>query len=487
MDELRAFIQQTLDHLRHTFGGMTAGVTERYAQVALRIDRLAAALERVNALHPGLDDREHKEDDPEDYYSQESLEPEDPSDRSDVPTMPPPHTPVPIPVPAPAPPFATPAHGVEGMPDLAISEAGRQAVSARANRSVERGNEILDPTESAEATLASLEAPTYPLIATRNAAFGALLTVIFEKGLEYRKLIPPEQREGSPVFTTGTNQRNIEDFQRFIQAAHLNDRAIRAMEDVIRLGPTGVKSGRAHQRGQAKLVLQTLVTECRNHGAVPTPVAARRPAPPMSPAERAQAVPRNLFGDENRAQWIILIEMIASPHTRLLNQCSIMPWYSLSVVATLSLILSELLPFCNCLEANGIFHGILILTATLIEWARKCIHKEEKPEDPPPSYEPHHPHNLLFLHLPRNMLLYIWGWYDIHDPSPSCSSGVSSSWSSAITMSSSSCSSGSASALSICALCTGQSKSPLSGVVFRTGMGFSLPAKLTGFAPFSLS
>jgi hypothetical protein len=58
--------------------------------------------------------------------------------------------------------------------------------------------------------------------------------------------------------------------------------------------------------------------------------------------------------------------------------CSIMPWYSLSVVATISLILSELLPFCHCLEANGIMHGVLIIVATFI---RKCIHKEDNKEE----------------------------------------------------------------------------------------------------------
>jgi hypothetical protein len=126
--------------------------------------------------------------------------------------------------------------------------------------------------------------------------------VIFEKGLEYRNLLPPEQREDLPAFTTGSNQRNIEDFQRFLRAVHLNDRAVRAMDDVIRLGTTGAKTGRAHQRGQAKLVLQTLVTECRRNGAIPTPAPTRRPAAAMSPAARTPAVARNLFHEDERGR-----------------------------------------------------------------------------------------------------------------------------------------------------------------------------------------
>jgi hypothetical protein len=44
--------------------------------------------------------------------------------------------------------------------------------------------------------------------------------------------------------------------------------------------------------------------------------------------------------------------------------------YLLTVFSYLSLLISEVLPFCNWLDANGILHGILILCQTL--WLFCC-------------------------------------------------------------------------------------------------------------------
>jgi hypothetical protein len=57
--------------------------------------------------------------------------------------------------------------------------------------------------------------------------------------------------------------------------------------------------------------------------------------------------------------------------------------------ATISLIPSEVLPFCNCMEASGILHGSTLVATSIVEIIGRCIHKQEKKdEQPPPPYEP---------------------------------------------------------------------------------------------------
>jgi hypothetical protein len=252
MNELRAFIQNTLDHLRHTFGGMTAGITEGYAQLALRINRLAAALEQLNALHPDLDARDFKEDEsedpPTDYHSisahtASGEEGNRHSEGMDEPAPIEPPRSARVPVPAPIPPFATPGHAPAAAvdPDLPLSGISQQQVTVRADRSIQRGNQFRDPEQSAEAMLESLGANTYPLIQTRNAAYAALLAVIFEKGLQLRAVLPRDRYENPPEFTTGSNQLNIQNFQRFLRDIRIGDRPETAMNAIVATGTTNTK------------------------------------------------------------------------------------------------------------------------------------------------------------------------------------------------------------------------------------------------------
>jgi hypothetical protein len=55
--------------------------------------------------------------------------------------------------------------------------------------------------------------------------------------------------------------------------------------------------------------------------------------------------------------------MISAYNTRHLSDTLPMSWYTLDIWTALSLIVSELLPFCSFLQANGLLHGLLLCWA----------------------------------------------------------------------------------------------------------------------------
>jgi hypothetical protein len=169
------------------------------------------------------------------------------------------------------------AAGVHSMIDTGPELTPRQLenVVTSVHHSQERIRGKTDPEQVADSMISTA------LLTTNNATLSAaaLKSLVLERSLHLRSLLPPDEQAALPFFETDPNSMNIHSAREFISIITANDPVL--MQAIKAVGANTTKRERRQTECRILLVALQRLINARNPA---TPVAAHGAVPTMSPA-----------------------------------------------------------------------------------------------------------------------------------------------------------------------------------------------------------